>query len=167
MKGFTLLEVLIFGAISAFALYSVAQLLIKPTQMQRILTASETPREAAHAMDLLVNDLKEAAPGSVQWEVLTSTTPLIFAQSRLNPDTGIFEPFPLAYGYEGPEDGPGAFVRVEGSTRTVVLQPIDPPSVAAPLFQYDPALHVVMVDIRYHAADRPPLRLVRRVALSQ
>ena len=85
--------------------------------MQRLMSAGETPPEAAHAMDLLVNDLKEAVPGTNQWELMTSTTPLTFAKSRLNSATGSYETTLLAYGYEGPEKGPGTFVRVEGSSR--------------------------------------------------
>jgi len=156
--GFSLIEVLIFGSISCFAIYCVAQLLIKPYQMQKTLDASEAPREANRALDTFVNDLKEAAPGSIPWQVLGSTSPLTFAKSQANP---------ITYGYEGPGNGPGALARVEGSSETVVLEPIDAPSAAAPLFQYDPSLHIVMIDVRYHPAGKPPIRLVRRVALSQ
>ncbi len=166
-SGFTLLEVVIFGTISCVVIFCMAQFLTKPSQMQHLLSSSETPPEAAHAMDLLVNDLKEAVPGSTQWEVLTSTMPLSFAKTRENSDTGKYEPYLVAYGYEGPEKGPGALVRVEESSSTVLLSSIDAPTEAAPLFQYDSALHLIMIDIRYHAVGKPPLRLVRRVALSQ
>jgi len=167
MKGFSLLEALIFGALSCFALYCVSQLLIKPAQMQRTLNASEAPHEAVHALDILVNDLKSAAPGSIQWDTQSSTSPLVFAQSRFNPDTKKFDPVVMAYGYEGTESGPGRLMRVESDTTTMILQPIDPPTAATPLFFYDSALHVIMVDIRYHPAGKATMRLVRRVALSQ
>jgi hypothetical protein len=165
--GFTLLEVLIFGAITCLALFCITPLLTKTFQMQQRMTSGEIPPEAAHAMDLFVNDVKEAVPGSTAWDVLTSTMPLTFSKGRLTPDSGKYEATLLTYGYEGPEKGPGAFVRVEGSSSTILLSSIDAPTEAAPIFQYDPSLHLIMIDIRYHAVGKPPIRLVRRVALSQ
>src|ERR1019366_3341157 len=120
-SGFTLLEVVIFGTISCVVIFCMAQFLTKPYQMQHLLSSSETPPEAAHAMDLFVNDLKEAVPGSTQWEVLTSTMPLAFSKTRENSDTGKYEPYLVGYGYEGPEKGPGTLVRVEDSSSTVLL----------------------------------------------
>ena len=167
MKGFSLVEALIFGAISCFALVCVAQWLAKPYLMQQTLTASEEPREATLAMDRLVNDLKEAAPGSMRWDLQSSTAPLVFAKSWINPDTKQVVPYALMYGYEGPVSGPGQLVRLEASTSTIILEPIDPPTPQAPLFVYDPAVHVVTVDIRYHRAGKAAMRLVRRVSLTQ
>src|SRR4029077_10962912 len=96
--GFTLVEVLIFGAISCVALLCMAQLLTKAFQMQHFLSSTEASPEAGHAMDRFVSDLKEAIPGSTQWDVLTSTMPLSFAKTRINTDTGKSETYLVTYG---------------------------------------------------------------------
>lgn len=167
MKGFTLIEVLIFGMITAAVLLGVSKLLIRIPQAQQLMARADIPLEGKRAMDQLVSDIKEGVPESFQWQVQSSTASLNFAKPRLNPNTHFYESVPWAYRYRGPDQGLGALVRVIESSETVALDSIEAPTDSAPIFTMDPSLHIVMVDIQYHPTGRPPARLVRRVAISQ
>jgi type II secretory pathway component PulJ len=166
-RGVTLMEVIVFGALSAVILLGIAQWLNRPALLGRLAQVADDQRDAQRAIDRLVSDIKEADPTTVNWSVAVSTAPLVLAKPQFDAQRQEYQaPHVIVYYFEPAAGGLGALMRLDGEHAEKVLSPIEAPTAEQPLFQKDPHLPLVTVSVQYRPVGRRPLRLVRRVSLT-
>ncbi len=168
--GVTLLELVIFSGIATVVLLGVVSFLNKPAVLQRLVTASDAERDASKALDHVAMELRQADPASYNWDVESSTAPLVITKSTFDMESHVSsETVKVAYFYQPINETFGSLMRLDQSspTPTTVLTPIDTPTEADPLFQIDPLLHVLMVSVAYHPFGMAPKRMVRRVLVEK
>ncbi len=167
-RGVTLIEILLFGSISATLLLWLSSWLTKPTLIQQQMLATFEEREALRLTDALVNDLKQMIPGTLRLESSTGQGPLTFqiAGPATPPGESPGTPVTIRYSYEPPTPGlSGSWTRIVDGTPTVVLNGLEPPMPMEPMIQQDPALRIITMSLRLKMMNGKPLRVVRRVAV--
>src|SRR5437773_2302496 len=65
--GYSLIELIVFGSVAAWALYLVAPWFQKGNSLVRKVTLADFRGRAMQSIDLLVSDLEEADPNSINW----------------------------------------------------------------------------------------------------
>jgi hypothetical protein len=167
-RGLTLVEAVLTAGLLGLLLLVAFRLLRPPMALQGWISEAEVQRQANAALDILVSELKQAPPGSLSWDPPWTSDELAFgkALSAPRPD-GMILPSRVGYFLSEPTPGVFALSRFDGSERTEVLLNLEPPSADAPLFTREPELRIVMISLRVHLPGKPPLRIVRRVALRE
>ncbi|HVO33296.1 MAG TPA: hypothetical protein VMU17_05215 [Elusimicrobiota bacterium] len=167
-SGVTLIELVIFSSMAGVMMLAIAYFLNKPGQIQRIVATSDAEQAASAALDRLMNEFRAADPASFPWDVPASSGPLVIAKSNFDMATHSYQGVTkVAYYFQPESESSGSLMRLEQSSGTpkAILTPIDAPTDAEPLFQFDPDLHVVMISVRYHPFGMKPKRIVRRLSI--
>src|SRR5277367_3190878 len=70
IAGFSLVELVISVALMSTATLMLVSLLQKPVAIQGYITAADQERLVSNTMDIMVNDLVEADPASINWPAI-------------------------------------------------------------------------------------------------
>ena len=157
--GITLVEVILFSAISAGILLWASRWFSAPARLQGGLQAVLDEQQAFRAIDVWVNDLKEVIPGSVTVESAGEGGGL-----SLDVSAGTTT-LRVRYRFEPGADGQGSLKRVTTESTIEVVTHVLAPDAEHPLFRRDTDVKIVMLDLRKAISPLKTLRLVRRVAL--
>ena len=167
-RGVTLVELILFGSLSAAMLLWLASWLAKPARIQQKLLAVMDEQRALRGTDAWVNDFKQMLPGTLILgpESEGRTLTLSMAGDTLPDGSPPGVPVSVQYSFEPYEGKPGgALYRTAGGTRAVVLNDVLGPETSTPLFRRDPELPIVTIDLRVKTSGGVPLRVVRRAAI--
>ena len=167
-RGITLIEILLFSSLSVAVFFWLAFWLPKPVKVQQKLQSTLAEQKALRATDAWVNDVKQMIPGSLSLDSSTGYGPLSFQIAGAAAPSGDppGPPVPVLYSYQPEDSGPGgSLYRTVDGTSTVILSGLLAPDPSSPLFQNDPVLRILTVDLRLKGANGPVLRVVRRAAL--
>lgn len=183
-SGFTIVELLISVAITAFIALWIADWLRKPAQIQQMMLSTEHQRHVTNASDIMINDLTEADPASINWPQfppISTATVSGITFWKLNYDLtnpGNVQQTNFQYQFQPDGFGTGALIRSVTAnavvvSSTIVLSPIDPPGVGAPsLIQADKSdpsdtvYSILVITLQYHPQGSAPISVMRRVAIA-
>jgi hypothetical protein len=181
ISGISVLELMIATSVLAFVSLLVFKMLRVPFSLQRLAGSVDAQRDAAHATDLFVNDLHEAAPGSFDWSAIPQAPPIVDTTSILGITFSSLHYDPsnpnnpssttLHYQYiPVPGTLQGNLVRTLetplGSKGDVLLHYLDQPTASTPLVYVDTtSYHVLILQLGYHPPGQPVIKLTRRVSL--
>jgi hypothetical protein len=167
-RGVTLVELILYGSLTAMLVFWVASWLSKPVRIQQKLVAAMDEQKALRATDTWVNDLKQTIPGSLHLDPSTDSGPLSLQIAGDVTPPGELPGIPISiqYTYQPENSGSGgSLYRTVDGTTTVILGGLLNPDSSNRLFQMEPVLRILTVDLRLKTAKGPALRVVRRVSI--
>lgn len=164
-KGFSLLELVVFLSIFVIASALAIRLLSRSfSPLQHLAQGADDQTTLQRAMANLISDIKEADPSSLPWDKLPASE-LSFQKAHYDTVSGSYlTPTAVHYYYVlSTGTDTGSLIRSQDATDRTILDYVEPPTTAEPIFQKDPTLPILIVTLRYHPPGRSSIRAVRRV----
>jgi hypothetical protein len=173
-SGFTIFECAVAVGLAGMVSLWASSIMKKPAQSVRYLHATDSQLALGRAAEFLVNDIREADPSSISWQLIppegTAVNEFSFWKMDYdlqNPGSSVktnlryrFEPDPAA------SDGRGFLIREVNGNAAVILSNFPAPTVTVPLLQSDPSVyHVLEMTLRQHTGSGQVLQLTRRMAV--
>jgi len=179
-RGYTLVEVIIGTVILCVTALVLVPYFQRPAKVAQAVSKDDALLKALHAMDIVVNDIKEAYPSTIDWKQIAPSgtanlAAISFKKANYTPgaaDPTSYNHIDLQYDDAAQQlvrtDTPEPLAAGDSPQVATLLTGMDPPTADDPLIRKDPqgdAYHVLIVTMLYHLPGLPQQRLIRRVAV--
>ena len=172
-RGFTALELMLFGSISAMIVLAASPYFNHPAILQNMFLADNPQQILSTAINTIENDLVESNPPSINFAAIppqgTTVDGLTFQKVAYDSSGAPVPPQSIQYSFQPDASGvTGTLIRTcAPNAPTVVLNYVVIPTASNPIFQADATLsQILIITLAYQPPSlQTPIQGIRRVAI--